>query len=345
MSTEVILAETFAAHEYLAPPAHELWPGIEHGIRARRRRRVVVGAFAAVAVVGGGGAVAGGALPGTGAPAKPGTSAGAPTGSSGSSTPSNGTLSIPIQAGWLPPGAVEEARFAVYGRTGLSYLVNGNQYVMLNTGEPDGIKEGPGTPTTVNGRPATEWTRTTGQYSVRFALPSGTVVSVSVMGGGPGSTGADRRSIGRRVAASITDGHHLLVSPLDYTISAFPPGLALRGISRAMSHTIPRGTVYTLAAPGTTHPVPASQQVQVSTNRDGIPRVGQVWDAAGHRTRVAVAGRPVQGHPTVVASWTGGVSLWIPGLLPGVTIEISGGSEVSTLAQLYALADSIRPAR
>lgn len=334
MSTELVLTETFAGHEYLAPAAHELLPLIETGIRARRRRRAAVGAFAAVAVVAAGGVLAGGVLRGT-SPTRPGQQAGPPTGGPGSSAARSADPAITVTPGWLPSGAREIARACVYGNQSRSYLT-GKVYITVGTGAVDVAKAGPGSRLTINGQPATEWDGH--GYDVQFWLPSGVVGRVSVTGAGAASA----RQIGRHVAAATREGQRIPVRPVDFTVAAAPARAVLRGISTAAG----RGTVYTYAPAADDGQVPAARQLQVSSTRAGQPRVGQTWwDPAGQRTRAATAGRPVLGHPSVVTSWTGGVSLWVTGLVPGAAVEVTGGDQVTTLDELYRIAATIHPAR
>jgi hypothetical protein len=337
MSAELVLTETFAGHEYLAPPAHELLPLINAGFRRRRRLRAVGGAFAAVAVVAAGGVVAGGVLHGSPSAARPGTQSGGTSSGTrtGAAAPRPADLVVTVAPGWLPAGSREIARGVVYGFQSRAYVA-GKVYITVGTGAVDAAKIGRGSPTTINGHPATEWNQQ--GYELQFRLPSGAVGRVGVTG----ASRAAARQIGLRVATTTREGQRLAVAPVDFTVAATPSRAVLRGISRADG----RGTVYTYSPAATSGPVPAAAQLQVSATRGGQPRAGQTWwDPDGHRTRAATAGRPVLGHPTVVATWTGGVSLWVTGLVPRTTIVLTGGNQVTTLDELYRIAAGIRPAR
>jgi hypothetical protein len=334
MSAELILTETYAGHEYLAPPPHEMMPAIQDGIRTRRRRKAAVGAFAAVALVAGGAVAVGGVLNGGGAAPTPGTRVGAPSGTAQKHPAAPAVPVVTLTAGWLPAGSREVARSSVYGHASRSWLIARDTYLTLSSGaadKPDTFSR----PITVNGRRATE-SDGPKLYTLQFLLPSGATARVSISA--PDRTGAAQT--GRRVAASVRDGQRVPVAPVEYTIGTAPSGLALRGISIGAE----RGTVYTYAPAAATGPIPPTQQVQVTSTRMLPPHIGDAsYDSNGHLVGRAAAGRPVRGHQSVVMTWSGGTTLWVEGLLaPGRTIQIDGGTRASTLEDLYRLAASIR---
>jgi hypothetical protein len=334
MSTEIILTETFAGHEYLAPQPHELLPDILAGARTRRRRRAVAGSCLAVVAVAAGAVATGSALGGGGGGGVPVTQAGSPA--PRSQPPAGPTTPVvTVAAGWLPLNAREVGRSAVYGHSSRSYLIGPSVYLTIGSGAADKDPSGKPTRTTINGRPATEWASRT-SYDLRFAFPSGAVGRVNVIGNIPA---ADARSIGRAAATGARDTVRVTVAPVDFTIGT-PPRTVPAGISRADG----RGTVYTFAPAGTHGPVQVTRQVQVSssTASRGVPKVGQQWFGPdGRPSGVAKAGRAVFGHPSVYVSWGNGITLWVT-TPRGRVIELTGGNQVITLDGLYRLAATIR---
>ena len=53
------------------------------------------------------------------------------------------------------------------------------------------------------------------------------------------------------------------------------------------------------------------------------------------------AGRPVQGHQTFVIAGSNTPMLWIDNVRPSVSISITGGPGVTTLAEVYRIADGL----
>lgn len=335
------LRDTFVAHEHLTPDADLALEAIQHRIRTRHRSRVAV-TSAVVAVAG---VVAGASL------VVGGTHGRGPAHTSAAQQPSvppaRTALPAPdhvtIAAGWLPAGPVHAGVIGNgFGQQYRSYNVTteaGWVYVLLETEPGTALPtsvphKNPGTPHDVRlgGHTVREWSgnEPPSWYHAAFVLPGGRVATVGI-DGGDGSA-ATLVAIGRHVLTTMRFDRHDPIRT-GYQVGYLPPGVVVKSVS--MDDT--NNTYYVLAPPS-------------ATSNDAIPSYGTSEartiptppaGAPAKPNLPAQPGRPVQGHPTRTSAGSNPTSLWIDGVRPGVSIQVHRGPGVTTVEQLYRIADGL----
>jgi hypothetical protein len=349
-----LLRDAFVAHEHLAPDAETTLAAIHDRLRTRRRRAVTTtlstaGAVAAVAAV----AVAASLVgisrhsqgPRTPAPA-----------THQSTPPPPASAPLSIGAGWLPPGKVTRRLGSVGdGVEGVGYTVTPPSgpamtiqlWLEPNSVLPDKDSNGlPGQRTTIDGRPAREW-NTLGNpdtYNVDFLPAGGRRASVSVGSVDPNHVvpPAVRRQVGQHVAASMAfTRHDQVAAPL--ALGYLPAGLVVRRID------IDEGLATLTLAPASGHLRDDNAYPTVTLQKNenyGPPTFTPGTDPDSHIT--TSAGRPVQGHRTWVEHANPGSTdpgmgtrLTVPDAKPGWALTITGGRTVTSLPELYRIADAI----
>lgn len=351
MKTDEILHQTFAAHEHLTPDADLTLDGITHRVRNRRRSQAAIAGVVAVVV-----AVAVGAtlLPRA-------HNAGAPTQETRSVAPAKKPSPprlhpvkapdyVTIAAGRLPAGKATQVLIANgFGQQVRGYnVVSGGQttYVLIGVqpGQalPTSNKRGTPQDLTIGGRSAREWS-VDDWYYLAITLPGGQIATVDIEGGrnqGKGGDGsaATLATIGRNVALHLEVNRHDPIKS-SFALSYVPPGLAVGSVSRDDQN----GTTYTIA-PANAHwsdqmPMYATVN-EVRGAAPGIPAAGNPRSLQKGMPPVS-AGRPVQGHRSYVVTGIDVPTLWIDNVRPGVSISITGGPGVTTLAEVYRIADGL----
>jgi hypothetical protein len=183
----------------------------------------------------------------------------------------------------------------------------------------------------VGGRPAREWS-VDDWYYLAILEPDGQVVAVEIRGGpnqGKGLDGsaAALAAVGQKVGANLDLNRHDSINP-SFGLSDLPAGVEVRAVSRDHQS----GTTYTVASPRAQPPSQPTDYARVS-------EVAGTWASAGGNP--ALQGRLVQGHPTYVISGRAFPGLWIDSVRPGVSISIFGGPGVTTVADVYEIADGL----
>ena len=346
MNSTQILNETFASHEHLTPDADLALDGIQHRLRTRRRSRVAMaGVVAAVAATAVGAAfltdAADHANHATRAPA-----AHQPTAAKTQlQVPLPAPDHITIAAGWLPAGTVKGVVLDNgFGQQARGYDVTADDgssvYVLIGTQPgtslPATYKRGTAHDRSVNGRSAREWS-VDDWYHLAILLPDVQVATVEIEGGpnqGKGGDGsaAALAAIGRKVGEHLDLNRHDSITP-GFALSYLPAGV----VTRAVGRDAQSGTSYTLASPG-------AQWSETMPNYATVNEFGGLWSAMRTSQKglpPASPGRAVQGHPTYVVSGGKVPYLWIDGVRPGISISIIGGPGVTTLAEVYKIADGL----
>jgi hypothetical protein len=355
--TDQLLRDTFVAHEHLAPDADLTLAAINDQLRTRRRRAVTAtlsttGAAAAVAAVAVGvtfvGATHRGQHPTTAPPATRPTTA---THQPHRAAPPPVTVQLGIAAGWLPPGKVTRGFVSdAFGSDTVIYTVTPRSGpavdITLQTSADatlsDDAKRGPGSDLQLNGRPAREYNdiSNTNSYYIEFLTAHGSA-NVAVGATDPDKVvpAATRQQIGRHVASGmIFDRHVKVATPI--ALGYVPAGLAAKRID-----TQDADTIITLA------PTAARADVDTYTTLDlqSVAYNGRPSFTPGTEADITTSrGRPVKGHTTWVERWgpastdpDTGITLTVLDAAPGRTLVITGGRTVTSLAELYKIADSI----
>jgi hypothetical protein len=348
VNTEQILRQTFSAHEHLSPDAESALDGIKHRVRTRHRSRIAIaGAVAAVVAV----AVGASLLAGTERQAGHGPTRSAPPARQphiAAPHPVAAPDHVTIAAGWLPAGEVAQVELDnSFGHQLRGYTVTSGQdsvYVLIGIAPgsvlPTDYKRGTPHDLTISARPAREWS-VDDWYYLAFVAPGGRIATVDIEGGknqGKGGDGsaAALAAIGRNVAAHLDLNRHDPIRT-GFALSYLPAGLVVQAVSGKGQND----AGYTLA------PATARWQDQMPTYAT-VTKVSQAWrNLARQRPHVdkpappTTAGRPVQGHRTYVVTGGDTPVLWIDEIQPGVSIEISGGPGVASLAEVYRIADGL----
>jgi hypothetical protein len=346
MNDTEILRRTFAAHEHMAPDAELALDGIQHGVRTRRRSRAAVaGAVVTVAAV-----VVGASFLSSAAkhPAQ------APAGKAPGPAPARARTAAPapdfvtIAAGWLPSGAVQQTLLSnSFGQQVRGYNVTSGAtsvYVLVGieprTASPIDHKRGTPREFSVNGRQATEWS-VDDWYDATIVLSDGQEATVEIAGGANQGKGGDGSAaalaaIGRRVAAHLELQRHDSINP-SFALSYVPRGLVVRAVSRDAQN----GTSYTVAGAGAHWSETMPNYATVSESRESTQPQRGSGTKKGDPLAGSTHGRAVQGHRTLVSASGEVPTLWVTGVRPGVSIVLNGGPGVTSLAELYRIADGL----
>jgi hypothetical protein len=348
MTTDEILARTFADHEADAPDPEAVLADVHTRLTRRRRTAPVLAAAATVAAIAIGASVLVGVQRRSPAPASTPTPAAptstyrppqipsqpTPTPVDPLSTQSPGAAAratVGIDAGWLPPGkAKQTGLYYSYGRQQREYDIDGpttHVELKLWTGTsltPDQFFDPAPRDLTLDGQPAREWSGPD-LYAVVLRVPGGRVAQVNVMAAGRGDQ-AGLAATGRRIAESLRLDRADPIRP-EFRPTYAPHGMVVRSISvRDLD-----GTQWVLAGP---HADPAGPGFVVT--EDG--RKATSSSVGGS----PVPGRPVQGHPTHVFTEEHRVSLWVDGLVHGKSLVVIDWDGKSPVAELYKIADGVR---
>ncbi len=342
MTAEQILRDSFTAHEHLAADADDTLAGVYRQLDGRRRGRLVAaasigGTVAVVAVLALGTVELGNRSAAPKPPVAAATTAPRPT-----PTPKPAprtALPMPayttISSGWLPAGTRQED-FIANGDGGQSLgttITSGqtSTYVLLGLQPgrvlPSTYKRGTPHDLTIAGHPAREWS-VDDWYHLDLLL-DGQVASVEIEGGAGGGKGNDGSAatlaaVGRHVAATFRVGARQPIKT-GLAFSYLPAGLRVSDIVSANQQVS-----FTLAGAAAPVSTPDAQPPTVTWQQGGPPN-----------TLAADAGRAVQGHPTLVSTAGAYPVLLLPNVHPGVDVRLDGGDGVTTLAQLYAIADGL----
>ena len=239
---------------------------------------------------------------------------------------------------WLPAAGQQVTASIGYGEQyrGYNLHVDGfDLYVLLSltnaTALPTNKKGGAPVDITVAGYPAREWAADH-YYTLAVQINPHQIATVNLQAtndtGGNG-TAANLTAMGRHVATALcTDGNDAL-TPY-YALTYLPPGTVVAYVDR---YGTQEGSSYQLA--------PAHDS---STPR---PTLASVTEVVGDPAKVhgpgqTTPGRQVQGHPTVVRHVNGGYGLTVLNFRPNISIDLYTGHGVSTLAELYRIADGLR---
>ena len=336
MNSTQILSETFASHEHLAPDADLALDGIQHRVSTLRQSRIAVaGVVTTVAAMAVGGAVLAGAARHTAHD----PAAHQPMAATTQVAPAPDYVTI--AAGWLPPGKVLQTGLSNgFGRQTHGYDVTAtggtSTHVLVSTEPgtalPTTYKLGTPHDLTVGGLPAREWSVDDWYYLAILQL-DGQVVAVEIRGGpnqGKGLDGsaAALTAVGQKVGANLDLNRHDSINP-SFGLSDLPAGVEVRAASRDHQS----GTAYTIASP--------SAQPSETSDYARVSEFGGSWASRHGSTDPALSGRPVQGHPTYVIAGRAFPGLWIDNVHPGVSISIVGGPGVTTIADVYKIADGL----
>ncbi len=351
MKTDEILHQTFSSHEHLTPDADLTLDAIRHRVRTRHRSRAAIAGVVAVVV-----AVAVGAsfLPRAhdAAPSKQESRSVAPA--KKPTAPKLHPVKAPdyvtVAAGWLPPGKSSQVLIGNgFGQQTRGYNVtSGGQstYVLIGIQPgralPTSNKRGTPNDLTIGERPAREWS-VDDWYYLAITLPGGRIATVDIEGGhnqGKGGDGsaAALAAIGRNVGAHLELNRHDPIKS-GFALSYVPPGLAVQSVSSDDQN----GTSYTIA-PANAH---WSDQMPMYATVNEVRGTAAEIPAAGgppspqKGVPPMKAGRPVQGHHTFVIAGSNTPMLWIDNVRPSVSISITGGPGVTTLAEVYRIADGL----
>ncbi len=347
MKTDEILQQTFASHEHMTPDADLALDGIRHRVRTRRRSRAAV-ASVVVAVI----AVAVGAtfLPGNHHSATPEQTprsvAPAKKPSPAKPHPVPAPDHVTIAAGWLPAGKATQVLIDNgFGRQLRGYnVISGGQTTYLLIGSqpgpalPTDYKRGIPNDLTIGGRPAREWS-VDDWYYLAFVTPTGEVATVDIESGqgrgGDGSAAA-LAAMGHQVAMHLKLNRQDPIEP-GFALSYLPAGIVVSDVWRDQQS----GTRYTLTPTGARWADTMPEYANVSV-------VAQSWHdqaaqgAGSHKSSPpSTPGRPVQGHRSYVFTGDDVPMLWIDSVRPDLSIEITGGPGVTTLAEVYRIADGL----
>ncbi|MFJ6675703.1 hypothetical protein ACIQMJ_31750 [Actinosynnema sp. NPDC091369] len=325
---EKLIADTFAAHEHVAPDGDAVLAAAR--ARIDRRRAVPSRPFAVAA-----GVVALTLVAVTAvavhrpAPSDPAQDAAALSGAV-TPTPTEPTvadLPMPFSLGWLPPGSVEHVARRInigaaaealdkplYGGEYMLTVTTGDQVLLVDVQqfrmtEVDraAFKSGQGSPVTVNERPGVESTSPDSGYELYLAHPEGGSMYVHVSNR-HGSTvaAAQLADIGRRIAQHLRFPGTATVTPA-FGLGDLPNGL------RVCAFAV-EGASSTRAEPTTSY--------SVGTCATTIPPVTVSTAAADAPT--GVAGEPVQGRATRHAEDDGYHRLWVLDAVAGTPVSIAG---------------------
>lgn len=157
-------------------------------------------------------------------------------------------------------------------------------------------------------------------------VPGGRVAQVNVSRSGARGQ-LDLAATGRRIATSLRLDHAEPIRP-DFRPTYVPKGQAIRGVFvRDLD-----GTSWDLAAPDADPAGPGFILTEDSRKATDSTVGGS-----------PVPGRPVQGHPTHLFTEEDRVSLWVDGLVHGNTLTVIDLGRKASVAELYKIADGVRP--
>jgi hypothetical protein len=193
-----------------------------------------------------------------------------------------------------------------------------------------------------NGQPAREWA-VNDWYDLSFLTSHGVAsVSVEIPTGRPSqpvTRAASLTAIGRHVGADVMFDRHDPIGA-QYALAALPKGVRVLDLDRESG-----GYVTYRLGPASSRSVPASAasvgRADADTSDPARP-LGQASAAYASTLTTTSPGRRVQGHATqVIRTDRTLTGLTIINLRPGVSLTVSTGSGVTTLANLYTIADGI----
>jgi len=348
------LRDTFVAHEHLAPDADLALEGIQTRIRTRRRSRIAVsGAVVAVAGVVAGAAVLLGTRVdhnATGAGQSPDL--------------------VSIAAGWLPANARLDRTTNEFGYQTRVYVTPQDTSpirsisIGLHPGDAlpwDGTDQ-PSRDLTVGGHPASE-SIVEQLYMLAMRLTDHQIATVEIGTSGSSADPAMRDTAIRVLTSMRFDRHDPVGS--QFTLTYVPNGLTVRGLDRC--YNVDPGTTCgststtTLAPPSAVGPqvrgslgkasdivtggstVPArptqsSRSATVSASITPWRSMQKSWSQSPFTTE---PGRPVDGHRTWVVTSPGQTALWIDNLRPGTSIVVDSGPGLTSLDEMYRVADGL----
>ncbi|MFI7674356.1 hypothetical protein [Actinophytocola sp. NPDC049390] len=347
MEIEKLIKDTFTAHEHVAPDSDTVLATARERIdRKRAISRPLAVAAGVVAVT----LAAAAVVVLNRSAGDDGMQAAAPTSGEVTATapaaPAIADLTMPYTLGWLPSGDVEyyvhrintgataeDPHTPIYGgEYMLSVDVGGKkimvdvQEVKMSPVENAAFKSGPGNPVTINGKRGVESANPGGPagYEVYFEHPEAGSMYVGV---GPENGGtADAQQlvdIGRNIAENITFPGTTKVTP-SFGLGALPDGMRMCtfGVEKSLKSSSPSGSADTSYAVGTC--AASEGSVTVSTSVVNGPQ--------------GTAGKPVQGHETLIADERGYRSLWILDAVGDTPILVAGKVPA---ADLYAIANGL----
>lgn len=344
MTTDEILARTFADHEGDAPDPAAVLAGVHTRLTRRRRTVPVLAAAATVAAIAIGASVLVGQRPHPGPPA----SSPGPTSTYRPQNPSQPTptpvdplstqtpdaaarATVGIDAGWLPPGqAKQTGLYYSYGRQQRDYEIDGlSTHVELKlwTGTsltPDQFFDPAPRDLTLDGQPAREWSGPD-LYAVVLRVPGGRVAQVTITSHEL-SGQSELAATGRRIATSLRLDRADPIRP-ELRPTYLPEGLVVRGLFvRDLD-----GTSWDLSTP---HGDPAGPAFVVT--EDNRKATGSTVGGS------PVPGRSVQGHRSYLFTEDHRKSLWVDGLVHGKSLVVIDWDGKSPVAELYKIADGVR---
>lgn len=354
MKPEILLRDTFEAHEDLAPDAGNVLSAVHDRVHGRRRgvarplaiaaSVAVVAGAAGIAVLVADGSTHQSKQPAAGSPpavlthvAQPRTAGIAP-------------LTMPFDLGWLPDGSVHyfARRINIGGVSDTSAPVFDGEYLMEITSSdrvidldvqrmPGGLhdvtfKSGPGEQTTIAGRPGVQSSNSAGPggYEVYFRDADGGLMYVNA-GPTAGDTvpAADLVSTGRQVAENVQFPGTTQVDPT-FGIGDLPNRLAVRAFDVGQGGmSVPTSD----GGAGTEGP-----RTSYSLGTADDPMQVSVWQGTLPGSAGAPDGRSVQGHATTLLDEDGYRTLSVEDAVDGDSVELAGRVSFD---ELYAIADGL----
>lgn len=344
MDTENLIAETFTAHEHVAPDADTVFAGARQRIDRKRTvlsRPLAVAAGVAVLTLA---AVTVVALNRPGATSPDNTQVAA--GEVQAAAPAVEDLAMPYSLDWLPPGKVDylarrinigaaaaDENTPLYGGEYMLTVTDNGQVLDVDVQQmrmmpvdQAAFKSGPGAPVTINGQPGVESSHSDGPggYELYVAHPDGGSMYVNVSAE-HGSTASAQQltDIGRQVAQHIRFPGTTSVTPA-FGFRDLPGGMQVcafgveKGFDRSSDQGGP-GTQYSLGTCTTTMP-----PINVTNSAPDEP--------------AGTPGEPVQGHQTRYAEDSGYYRLWVLDAVNGAPVVVAGKVP---LTDLYDVANHL----